>query len=164
MEIIAEFNDQKGVNLKLTKDKVFVSSIGNEETFALRSINGVGLYDDIAKYDRDLEAYKKKDTENKGCGISLIVVAALFGIIGISSKGGGFAFVFTILLGLFGYLQLTKKINTNTKPEPKLDSYFRLMISGNAQSFKFDKNDSNAGDVANFINNVEETLTAYHKD
>ena len=51
MEIIAEFNDKKGFNVKLTKDKIFVSAIGQEETFALRSVNGVGLYDDIEKYN-----------------------------------------------------------------------------------------------------------------
>ena len=54
MEIIAEFNDKKGFNVKLTKDKIFVSAIGQEETFALRSVNGVGLYYDIEKYNAEL--------------------------------------------------------------------------------------------------------------
>ena len=43
MEIIAEFNDNKGLNVKLTSDKLYVSSLGSEETFALRGVNGVGI-------------------------------------------------------------------------------------------------------------------------
>ena len=81
MKTLAEFNDDKGFNLKLTEDKVYVSAVGNEETFALRSVNGVGLYDNIEKYNEELEAFKKKYSKTKV--IVFYSFAALFFIVGI---------------------------------------------------------------------------------
>ena len=60
METIAQFNDNDGLNVKLTNDRIYISSTGNEETFALRGINGVGLYDDIEKFNTETVAFKKK--------------------------------------------------------------------------------------------------------
>ena len=37
------------------------------------------------------------------------------------------------------------------------------MLSGGDREFQFDKKASNAGDVADFCNKVEDTLTAYNK-
>ena len=56
-------------------------------------------------------------------------------------------------------LLMKKKIPT----KPTLDSYFRIMLSGGSREFKFDKNEENSADVANFVNKVEDTLTAYNK-
>ena len=58
MDKIAEFTDKNGFTVSLTTEKIFVSAVGQEETFALRSVSGVGLYDDINKYNTELEAYK----------------------------------------------------------------------------------------------------------
>ena len=59
METIAEFYDNEGLNVKLTKDKIYISATGNEETFALRGVNGVGIYDNIQKYNAEVEAVKR---------------------------------------------------------------------------------------------------------
>ena len=59
-----------------------------------------------------------------------------------------------IVLGVF---------SSNPEDKIKLDSYFRIMLSGGDRKFKFNKQSSNASDIANFINNVEDTLTAYNK-
>ena len=74
MTNIAEFNDKKGFNVKLTADKIYISAIGNEETFALRSLNGLGLYDDVEKYNKEDVIYRdglKKKTEEKP-GVKLL--------------------------------------------------------------------------------------------
>ena len=155
MEIIAEFNDKKGFNVKLTKDKIFVSAIGQEETFALRSVNGVGLYDDIEKYNAELEKNNAKGMKNGG--IVLMLFGGLIAIIGITGGPEGIpAMVEGIAIVVGGYFMMNKK----AKP-PVLDSYFRLMLSGGSREFKFDKTEDNAVAVAEFVNQVEDTLTAY---
>ena len=82
METIAEFNDDKGFNVKLTKDKIFITVIGNEETFALRGVNGVGLYDDLEKYNEELE--KHKNTNHKLTGQVLMVGGICLVVLGLN--------------------------------------------------------------------------------
>lgn len=155
MEIIAEFNDKKGFNVKLTKDKIFVSAIGQEETFALRSVNGVGLYDDIEKYNAELEKNNPKTMKNGGIGLMVFGgILAIGGLAGGQDASAGIVEGIAFVVG--GYFMM------NAKPKlPVLDSYFRLMLSGGSREFKFDKTEDNAVAVAEFINQVEDTLTAY---
>ena len=61
---------------------------------------------------------------------------------------------------LFLVLLLGFLFQKNDK-KPILDSYFRLMLSGGDRKFKFNKSDSTSVQIADFINKVEETLTAY---
>ena len=77
MEKIAEFNDNNGFNVTLTSDKIYITAIGQEETFALRSVSGVGLYDDIKKYNQELKAFEKKAKESKTLAVSLIISGIL---------------------------------------------------------------------------------------
>lgn len=157
MKTIAEFNDQDGVNLKLTEDKIFVTSIGNEETFALRSINGVGLYDDIDKYTKELDSFKSKKKQSKRAAIMFYVIAVtMLSVVLVAGPG---AIVLPLMFTGVGYL-ISR--SSRKKTSPILDSYFKLMISGNDKFFLFNKNDSNVKNVADFINKVEETLTSYH--
>ena len=163
MTNIAEFNDKKGFNVKLTEDKIYISAIGNEETFALRSLNGLGLYDDVEKYNTENEIYKKELKSKKSGYISMLVFGGLFIVMGIvASVNGGEAgaggFVEGIIFLISAFL-IKKKIPT----KPTLDSFFRIMLSGGSREFKFDKNEENSADVADFVNKVEDTLTAYNK-
>ena len=157
MKTKAEFTDKKGFNVKLTDDKIFVSSIGNEETFALRSVNGVGLYDDIDKYNTDLENYNKKNPI--GCAYAIGVFGVIMGIIYIQFNSIGLG-IFSMLIGIgvayFMKIGLEKK-----KTQINLDSYFRLMLSGGSREFKFDKSEENSVEIADFINKIEDTLTSY---
>jgi len=155
METIAEFNDKKGFNVKLTKDKIFVSAIGQEETFALRSVNGVGLYDDIEKYNKELE---KNNPKNKKIGaIAIIVFGALITLATLMDDANGGGMLEGIVFIVAGVILM------NVKPKPPvMDSFFKLMLSGGSREFKFDKTDDNAVAVAEFINEVEATLTAYN--
>lgn len=159
MEIIAEFNDDKGFNVKLTKDKIFITAIGNEETFALRGVNGVGLYDDIEKYNKELEEQKKVNHKLNGyIMIGLGIILGIAGLMNIQTDSTS-AIMFIIEgigVGVGGNLMMKAK-----NQPPKLDSYFKLILSGGDRKFKFDKNDETSASIADFINKIEDTLTAY---
>ena len=47
------------------------------------------------------------------------------------------------------------------KTDVKLDSYVKIIISGNNKLYLFNKKAKDAANVAEFINKVEETLTKY---
>ena len=76
-------NDNQGLNVKLTKDKIYISATGNEETFALRGVNGVGLYDDLEKYAKDEQLYNLKEKSLKSNKIGCIIVGVLSGAFGL---------------------------------------------------------------------------------
>jgi hypothetical protein len=46
--------------------------------------------------------------------------------------------------------------------EPKLETYLRVILSGGERKFLFNKSDGNAVLIADFINKLEQTLTAYN--
>lgn len=162
MNVVSEFGDNQGFSVKLTEDKIFISAVGNEETLALRGVNGVGVYDDIEKYNKELETYKKETMspkKRKNWAIGTMVFGVIYAIWGISQgleelAVGGAMFV------LAGFL--ISKYKSKKQP-PVLDSYFRIMLTGGDRKFKFDKSGDNAKSIAQFINKVEETLTAYNK-
>ena len=162
MNVVSEFGDNQGFSVKLTEDKIFISAVGNEETLALRGVNGVGVYDDIEKYNNELATYKKETMspkKRKNLSIGTMVFGVIYAIWGISQgleelAGVGAMFI----LGGF----LISKYKSKKQP-PVLDSYFRIMLTGGDRKFKFDKSGNNAKSIAEFINKVEETLTAYNK-
>jgi len=163
MEKIAELNDNNGFNVTLTSDKIYITAIGQEETFALRSVSGVGLYDDIKKYNQEIEAFEKKAKESKNIsvllifsGIAILVVAVLAYIEGAEPATG--------ILGLILLSIGIYKLNKNESAiKPVLDSFFNLMLSGGDRKFPFNKSGKNAKQIALFVNKVEDTLTAYNK-
>ena len=157
METIAEFNDNQGLNVKLTKDKIYISATGNEETFALRGVNGVGLYDDLEKYAKEEQAFKNNEKTAKTTKTVYIILGVVFLI--------AFLYLETpIMAVLFGGGFIAASfIFKNRLENPVLDSYFKLMLSGADRQFKFFKSDESSAKIADFINKVEETLTAYSK-
>lgn len=159
MEVLAEFDDDQGFNVKLTKDKIFVSSLGNEETFALRGVNGVGLYDDIVKYNEELEQHKTQKNPlvaNICIGSGAFIVMCSLYLFSKSDAGAPMYIAEGIVFLAIGVF-LKKQVHQ----PPKLDSFFKLILSGSDRKFKFDKNDATSASIADFINKIEETLTAY---
>ena len=159
MDVIAEFNDDKGFNVKLTKDKIFITSVGNEETFALRGVNGVGLYDDMEKYNKDLEEQNKVNHKFNGAMMIIIGVCMILYTItqaGKITETEIYLIIEGLVLGGAGMWVRKQK----HKP-PKMDSYFKLILSGGDRKFLFDKTDDTSASIADFINKLEETLTAY---
>jgi hypothetical protein len=158
MDTKSKFTDNTGFEITLTDDKVYVTAVGSQETFALRSVNGIGTYDDIEDYNKQLEENKKKDfTSFKSLGLGL----AVFGLILYASSGSVSSAMFCIIPAIIMYVIGKNAKSAEDKSEMK--SYFRIMLSGGDRKFQFDKKASNAGDVADFCNKVEDTLTAYNK-
>tara|TARA_B110000259_G_scaffold184069_1_gene230367 strand:+ start:75 stop:566 length:492 start_codon:yes stop_codon:yes gene_type:complete len=162
MDIVSEFGDNQGFTVKLTSDKIFISAVGNEETLALRGVNGVGVYDDLEKYNEELEEFKKKTMSPKRRKITAfsIIGLSVFMLIPILTTGVTDSLGMVFMMAAAGFIVL--KFKSKKKP-PSLDSYFRIMLSGGDRKFKFDKSGDNAQNIAQFINKVEETLTAYNK-
>ena len=159
MESIAQFNDNSGLNVKLTEDKIYVSGASGDETFALRSVNGVGTYDDIDKFALENEAF---DKAGGGWKWSFRIFAILMfpTIIRVAQEpeGAPALIVFAALAGFCYYKWKNAKANP-----PILDSYLKFMISGNERMFKFNKSNESSATIADFINKIEDTLTAYNK-
>jgi len=159
MESIAEFNDNHGFNVKLTNEKIFIDAAGSSETIALRGLNGVGLYDDIKKYNDQLEAYKKTGkTKNFQKWMGIVIGGGSL-IAGLNlGEFGTVNVIFGILLIILG-IYIGSRGSKDS--EPVLDSYFRLMLSGGDRKFPFHKSDETSVKIADFINKIEDTLTAY---
>lgn len=153
-----------GLNMKLTSEKLFVNSATSNETFALRSVNGIGIVDLVDKYNQELVDYKKKMDGPKGCGIiSLIFGIFLFfgSISALGSNDNGVIFIFfiAIFLLVIGGIIL---YNLKNKRKPNLKSAVRIMLTGMSRDFEFDKKSTDANEVAKFVALVEDTLTSYH--
>ena len=85
---------------------------------------------------------------------------SVFMLLPILTTGDTESLGIVFLFAAVGFIVL--KFKSKKKP-PSLDSYFRIMLSGGDRKFKFDKSGDNAKNIAQFINQVEETLTAYKK-
>lgn len=147
------------LELNLTDEKIYLRTAVSQEAIALRSINGIGVVDLVDKYNNELTAYKnQKKQANVGVSIMvagvLVLLLLLVQGLGIEALiiGGSF-----LLVGLI-YYNKYKDIE-----EPSLKSAVRIMITGTQRDFEFDKAYSNANEVANFVAQVENTLSAFHK-
>ncbi len=149
------------LEIKLTSEKLFINTNTSNETFALRSVNGIGVVDLVEEYNKALTLWKSQ----KGAGPVFYAFGGIFALLGLYSFSWsvGFAFFVLIVSALFfrmGYVQVEKNKNN----EPKLMSAVRIMMSGGNRDFQFDKSGIKSGNVAEFVAKVESTLTAYHKN
>jgi hypothetical protein len=170
MSFIAEFTDNHGFNARLTSEKLYITSTGSQETFALRSVAGIGVYDDIKEYnenlreyDRKSELYEKALNSNRQGGI-------IFFILGIIALFPGLAkgdmqeifIVISIILVFFGIIFYNQIPKYDNPTHPAMNSYFRIILVGGERSFQFNKNEVSATKIGVFINALEDTLTAYN--
>ena len=155
METIAEFNDNHGFNVKLTNEKIFIDATGSSETIALRGLTGVGLYDDLEKYNKELEEWKTAADKNTKGKWACWVLGGLAFISSISN-GEEEGMIFGAILFVAGYVISKKQVE-----KPILNSFFKLMITGRSREFPFHKSDETSVKIADFINKIEDTLTAY---
>jgi hypothetical protein len=149
--------------IKLTNEKLFISTATANETFALRSINGIGVVDLVNKYNNDLSDWKSKQTEVWARFMSYGTCLAIFGIVMylLDEKWFGILCI-TIALALFYIAYYNKnKIKGN---KPRLKSAVRIMMSSGNRDFAFYKSSKVSEAVAGFVVEVEKSLTAYHKN
>jgi len=151
---LSQFNTDN-LEIKLTSEKLFIKTITSNETFALRSVNGIGVIDLLDEYNKALTEWKT----NVSTVYVLMVFAAIIILAGFETHslaailgGGAAAIVFYFLL-----------LN-NKKKKPNLMSAVRIMMSGGNRDFQFDKTSNGSGEIANFVSNVESTLSAFHQN
>lgn len=149
----------EGLQIKLTDEKLFITTTTSTETFGLRSIDGIGVIDLVDDLNQRLNQYKALQTQ----AITYIIMGLVFLILGlffISLLGiavASFMLISSFILIIFGfYLK-------NRVQKPTLKSAVRIMMAGGNRDFTFDKAQANSADVAEFVANVEDTLTAFHK-
>lgn len=143
--------------IKLTSEKLFINTIASNETFALRSINGIGVIDLVEEYSKALTAWKKSipgTYVSMGFG-AILLLGGLFG----KKVELGMTF-FGAALAIGGYLLLLN----SKKKKPNLLSAIRIMMSSGNRDFQFDKSAVTSGNIAEFVAKVESTLTSYHKN
>lgn len=171
MDIIAEFSDNVGLTCKLTKDRFYVSSLGNEETFALRGVNGIGIYDDLEKYNKELENYKNSDKKIENQKVFYVVFGIIISVCGFVflNKSTGLGVFFVLCGGFFALSPQMIPVTSTwwwgkqvSSSKPKLETYLRVILSGGERKFLFNKSEGNAVLIADFINKLEQTLTAYN--
>jgi hypothetical protein len=161
MENTLKTLETDGLSIKLTDEKLFINTATSMETFALRSIDGIGVIDLVDQFNALLSFHN----QDKNGRISLIVIGIgtlifSFFFNSMLDIGTNFLVIMTIIgLGIsltgFYLFQLLKK--------PTLKSAVRIMMAGGNRDFMFDKAHSNSMEVAEFVAKVEDTLTAFHK-
>jgi len=162
MEKISSNFSAEGLEIKLTDEKLFINTATTNETFALRSVNGIGVIDLVDDYNFELANWKG----DKAKAILLIITGAFLILIGLGmmsnpdSKSTAFLELFSGVIPVLAGIVI---LNT-LKKMPTMLSAVRIMMSGGNRDFKFDKKGVIVGDIAEFVLNVEATLTAYHKN
>jgi len=156
MENVVSNFESPEISIKLTDEKLYIITPTTSETFALRSVNGIGIVDLVDKYNQELTVQK-----NAKSPILIYIFGGLFLIGGLMnlSKGIGAGIIGIILGGGLIYWGTSQKPN-----DPTLKTAVRLMISGMNRDFEFDKSGAYSSQIAELVVKIEETLTAYHKN
>ena len=162
---IAEFTDGVGCNVRLTTEKIYAKSVGLEETYALRSVDGAGVFDDMEGFAKEKLDAESSSKSKKNWGIGLMVFFGLgsLGILLQMSQGnddGASSLGLAAILFAYGLYLYNKSKEALAKV--KLKSYIKIIISGSNKLYLFDKNAPDSEKVAEFLEKVEETLTKYN--
>lgn len=158
--ILSEFKAEN-LEIKLTSDKLFINTDTSNETFALRSINGIGVVDLIEDYNQALIDWNGK----KNSYIVFYIFGSIFAIWSLFTFGLSTIFSICIMLVSAFFFRAGYVLHLNKdKNVPKLFSVVRIMMNGGNRDFKFDKSGTSGESVAEFVVKVESTLTAYNKN
>jgi hypothetical protein len=149
-----------GLEIRLSEEKLFLTTSSTQETIALRSINGIAIVDLVDDYNAKLTAYKKEKSGGKFLLI-LGIIFCSFSLIGIVVGSNADSVAATIG---FGAILIAISLFRGKKLiEPTLISVVRIHTNGGTRDFEFDKKGVYSGNVAEFVARIEDTLTAFHK-
>lgn len=158
--VLSEFKSEN-LDIKLTNEKLFIKTETSNETFALRSVNGIGVIDLVIEFNEDLTKWKKATT----APYFIIILGALFLLAPFQPKKIELGIVFMYLgLGIAAIIYGYNLMVQNKKKEPKLMSAIRIMMNSGNRDFQFDKDGNESKKIAKFVAKVESTLTSYHKN
>lgn len=158
MENTLKTLETEGLSIKLTDEKIFITTSTSMETFALRSIDGIGVIDLVQDLNEEITSYKQKNNAqvvNVISGIIILIMGLYICSVDITIGST----VSTVGLAWAGFVYLAKRGTL----KPTLKSAVRIMMAGGNRDFVFDKANSNGVEVAEFVAKVEDTLTAFHK-
>jgi len=142
------------LEFKITTDKLYIDAIDGSETYALRSINGISVKDDI-------DGFKQLTNVKKGVKTNAYIFCVAGAVILISFTAIGIP-IWGLILG--GVMLAFGLWIINGVKEAKLESIVRITMNSGDKAFRFLKDDANSGEVADFVATLESTLTAFHKD
>lgn len=148
--ILSEIN-VGNLELKLSSDKLYIKTKTSSETFAMRSINGIGVVDLVEKYNHELSEKRKKRIN----AFIFLTIGLFMVVLGINFSSVPFALI-GMLIVIFGFIMLPDD-------KPKLISAVRIMMTGGKRDFEFDKGGSGVEKIAEFVAIIESTLSAYYK-
>ena len=154
--------DLGNLQINLSDEKLFVNTFASNETFALRSVNGLGVIDLIDDFSKTLKRYKMiRLVVTLIVSYFFIEAAADFN----NDYDGNNASLVNIIFLFFCFCSpiLIFKFYTILNPRPILMSAVRIMLNGGNRDFQFDKAGVDSEAIAEFVARVESTLTAYHK-
>jgi hypothetical protein len=154
--ILSQFNADN-LEIKLTSEKLFINTITSNETFALRSVNGIGVIDLVDEYNKALTAWKKT-VPGTYVLMGMGALMSIAGVFGEKIEPTTILLGFAVAIG--GYFLMMN----SEKKKPNLMSAVRIMMSGGNRDFQFDKTGITSGNIAEFVAKVESTLTSYHKN
>lgn len=152
-----------GLELRLTDDKLYIKTGTGQESFALRSITGIGVQDLIQEHSEKLKKFKEKESQNdpQAIKISFYIIAGIFFILGIFGMTLSAAIGITLLLIALFWVWLGNSVKPSKRNPPKMQSAVNIMMSGGLRSFKFNKQSDRMEEVAEFVALIENTLTSY---
>ena len=152
-------NESGFLKVAIDEEKLYVKSTDSEETFALRSLNGIGISHNTAKYNEEKE---------KAGGQGTKIVGYALAVIGGAGAGWGFMQEDGWLMGsefvglALGGLGIAGKASQETV----MESALTLTVGGGSKKFVYPNKDypnpTVPKDIEEFIARVEETLTAYN--
>ena len=146
------------LEFKITAEKLYIETATGTETYALRSINGISVKDDLALFNEQvnrLKGYKTQGGILAGFGIFFLISCNVMGVEFFSIMGN--------IMGL-GCLIVGLWIMMVKRSQPRLQSVVRITMNSGDKAFAFFKDDTSSSDVADFVATLENTLTAFHKD
>ena len=149
----------EGLEIKLTEDKLFINTATSNEAFALRSIDGIGVIDLVEDYNI---ALSNKSAEKRN-SIFKMIIGCVFILSGLGLMPLPFFGIPLLCVGFFVLLIGIVHLN-QTFYIPILMSSIKIMLNGGNRDFVFDKANTNSQNIAEFVANVENTLTAFHKN
>ena len=148
---ISEIN-APDLQIKLSGENLYIKTAIKSETFALRSINEIGIIDLVDEFNLALAKHLKKRSSAFGImitGITLLSVGIVLKIWWLSIWG-----ILPLIIGNI----LLKKLD-----DPTLKSSLRLVMSNGSRNFEFDKFEYGISKVEEFVHNVESTLCNIHR-
>lgn len=136
----------------LTTLKLVITSTISDEAFPLKGITGVGVYDDIEQYAKELE--KLKTQNNNKYIFTSMCIGSLLWLIFISNHEallGFFVFIISIIVGIV----IAKNTSVNLKPHKILS----VMQSGGKREFRYINDINKNTEIKNFVDKVVDTMS-----